>query len=96
MIEPAAYGVAVSFGPNTKNFRDIVRLLLDANAVSVLDEPEQMEHWLESMLSNPRQAQAFGHRAAQVAISHRGATRRTADALGKFLAKTDQQQSRAA
>src|SRR5207344_3013030 len=32
MLEPAAYGAAVCFGPNTKNFRDIVAALLDANA----------------------------------------------------------------
>ena len=30
MIEPAAYGAAVSFGPNTRNFRDIVAALLRA------------------------------------------------------------------
>ena len=29
MIEPAAYGAAVSFGPNTSNFRDVVALLLE-------------------------------------------------------------------
>ena len=28
MIEPAAYGAAVSFGPNTWNFRDVVGLLV--------------------------------------------------------------------
>ncbi len=28
MIEPAAYGAAVSFGPNTRNFRDIVAAML--------------------------------------------------------------------
>lgn len=28
MIEPAAYGVATSFGPNTRNFRDVVQLML--------------------------------------------------------------------
>ena len=28
MIEPAAYGAAVCFGPNTWNFRDIVAALL--------------------------------------------------------------------
>src|SRR5690606_20883116 len=30
MIEPAAYGVATCFGPNTRNFRDIVAALLAA------------------------------------------------------------------
>ena len=34
MIEPAAYGVAVSFGPNTQNFRDVVAALLAAKRPS--------------------------------------------------------------
>ena len=29
MIEPAAYGVATCFGPNTQNFRDVVAMLSD-------------------------------------------------------------------
>nr|MCS5629329.1 3-deoxy-D-manno-octulosonic acid transferase [Pirellulaceae bacterium] len=32
MIEPAAYGVTVCFGPNTSNFRDIVEMLLANSA----------------------------------------------------------------
>ena len=36
MIEPAAYGAAVSFGPNTWNFRDIVAALLAADAAVVV------------------------------------------------------------
>ena len=32
MIEPAAYGVATSFGPNTQNFRDVVEMLLGRDA----------------------------------------------------------------
>ncbi|MGC4007287.1 MAG: glycosyltransferase N-terminal domain-containing protein [Pirellulales bacterium] len=40
MIEPAAYGVATCFGPNTRNFRDVVALLLAADAtVVVADGP---------------------------------------------------------
>ena len=41
MIEPAAYGAAVSFGPNTRNFRDIVATMLARQAaVVVADEAE--------------------------------------------------------
>jgi 3-deoxy-D-manno-octulosonic-acid transferase len=32
MIEPAAFGAAVLFGPNTWNFRDIVRTFKESNA----------------------------------------------------------------
>ena len=36
MIEPAAYGAAVSFGPNTWNFRDIVAAMLAHDAAVVV------------------------------------------------------------
>ncbi len=36
MIEPAAYGAAVSFGPNTWNFRDIVAAMLARQAAVVV------------------------------------------------------------
>ena len=38
MIEPAAYGAAVSFGPNTRNFRDIVAALLAADSAVVVHD----------------------------------------------------------
>ena len=41
MIEPAAYGAAVSFGPNTWNFRDIVAAMLDRDAAVVVGDAEQ-------------------------------------------------------
>jgi len=36
MIEPAAYGAAVSFGPQTRNFRDVVRLMRQGQTVAAL------------------------------------------------------------
>ncbi len=38
MIEPAAYGVATCFGPNTWNFRDIVSVLLTAQGAEVVED----------------------------------------------------------
>ncbi|MBL9122031.1 MAG: 3-deoxy-D-manno-octulosonic acid transferase, partial [Planctomycetaceae bacterium] len=40
MIEPAAYGAAVSFGPSTRNFRDIVAALLGAEGAQVVQNGE--------------------------------------------------------
>jgi 3-deoxy-D-manno-octulosonic-acid transferase len=87
MIEPAGYGVCVSFGPNTQNFRDVVHLLLDSQAATVLDRPEDLSDWLQAMLTNERQAELLGCRAQDVAKEHRGATARTAQTLQQlFLA----------
>lgn len=85
MIEPAAYGVCTSFGPNTKNFQDIVRLLLDADSAKVLENPKDLLPWMIEMLENPEVANGFGQRARQVAFAHRGATHRTIDGLSRLL-----------
>ncbi len=42
MIEPAAYGAAVSFGPNTWNFRDIVAAMLDRHAAVVVGDERSL------------------------------------------------------
>jgi len=89
MIEPAGYGVCVSFGPNTQNFRDVVHLLLDAQAATVLDRPEDLSDWLQAMLTNERQSELLGSRAQEVAKEHRGATARTKQALEQRFLTAD-------
>ncbi|QDT00184.1 3-deoxy-D-manno-octulosonic acid transferase [Adhaeretor mobilis] len=85
MLEPAAYGAAVSFGPRTRNFRDIVRALLSAEAAEVLREPEDIEAFTRRCLDEPQWAAALGQRAQQVVASHQGATEKTVDLLEELL-----------
>jgi 3-deoxy-D-manno-octulosonic-acid transferase len=77
MIEPAAYGAAVSFGPQTRNFRDIVTALLAANAALVVGDGEQLEGFLQRCLEEPEFAAALGERAQRFVRSQLGATART-------------------
>lgn len=85
MIEPCAFGVATCFGPNTKNFRDIVHLLLQENACVQLDSPESLEPWIRSMIADREKRNALGGRAHQVAAKHRGALDRTIGGLLPWL-----------
>lgn len=85
MIEPAAYGVCTSFGPNTKNFRDIVQLLRDAECVTTIDQPDGLSTWVQDMLRDPKQAALLGAKARQVVLTHRGATDRTMAGIAPFL-----------
>ena len=81
MIEPAGYGAAVSFGPHTRNFRDITRLLLTAGAATrVADEPE-LETFVRRCLQNPAAAQTMGTRAANLVRSHQGSLQKTVQTL---------------
>lgn len=90
MIEPAAYGAAVAFGPNTRNFRDVVGLMLAADAAEVVRSGVELTAWAERQLSNREEAWARGERARQLVMSQLGATRRTLALLdGLFLPGLD-------
>ena len=79
MIEPAAYGVATSFGPNTKNFRDIVSTLLKADAARVVQTPDDLQAFVTACLKMPSEAKQLGLRAQALVESQLGATYRTAN-----------------
>ncbi len=77
MIEPAAYGAAVSFGPNTWNFRDIVTAMLEHDAAVVVHDREQFAQFVRRCLEEPAYAAALGRRAQCFVQSQLGATART-------------------
>ncbi len=85
VIEPAAYGKPVLVGPHVENFRQIVQIFLDAEAmVQVKDEEgllEQMGFWLRNLES----ARAVGQRARDVVLSNQGATQRTLEEIKHLL-----------
>jgi 3-deoxy-D-manno-octulosonic-acid transferase len=81
MLEPAAYGVATCFGPNTWNFRDIVSQLLAVDGVRVVNSAAEFEAFVSWALQRPEEAKALGERARQLVQSQQGATRRTVELL---------------
>ena len=86
MIEPAAYGAAISFGPNTRNFRDIVAALLERDAAVVVADGEQLLAFVRDCLLNPAAADARGRRAAELVHEQLGATDRTLELLRPLVA----------
>jgi 3-deoxy-D-manno-octulosonic-acid transferase len=81
MLEPAAYGAAVSFGPNTRNFRDIVAALLQADAAQVVDDPADLTRFVRRALEEPQFADRLGRNARELVQSQLGATARTIELL---------------
>lgn len=86
MIEPAAYGAAVSFGPNTKNFRDIVALLLQADAAVVVRSQQEFTDFVRRSLVDHEFAEKLGQRARDLVQAQLGATRRTIDLITDLVA----------
>jgi len=77
MIEPAAYGAAVSFGPNTRNFRDIVAAMLARDAAVVVADSRELARFVADCLRRPDDAATLGERARELALEQIGATERT-------------------
>ncbi len=77
MIEPAGYGVAVSFGPNTWNFRDIVGMLLNRQAAVVVQNESDLEAFVRRCIESPQFRQDLGARAQKLVVEQQGATHRT-------------------
>jgi 3-deoxy-D-manno-octulosonic-acid transferase len=78
MLEPAAYGAAVSFGPHTWNFKDEVARLRGAEAAVVVADGRELQAFVARCLDEPAFAAALGGRAAAFVASQRGATATTA------------------
>jgi 3-deoxy-D-manno-octulosonic-acid transferase len=89
MLEPAAYGVATCFGPNTWNFRDIVSQLLKADGAEVVHSEAELATFVRRALENPTWAVELGQRARQLVVSQQGATGRTVDLLLSLFENSD-------
>jgi 3-deoxy-D-manno-octulosonic-acid transferase len=85
MIEPAAYGAAVSFGPNTWNFRDIVATMLDHQAAVVVKDRAELESFLRRCLTDPAYVSELGLQAQSLVQAQLGATDRTLNLLAHLL-----------
>ncbi|MDR2642193.1 MAG: 3-deoxy-D-manno-octulosonic acid transferase [Planctomycetaceae bacterium] len=89
MIEPAAYGATVCFGPNTKNFRDIVDLLLRANGAKVIHDQRELEIFVRNCLESNQSVADLGINAQKLVKEQLGATERTLNILKNLLEKND-------
>jgi 3-deoxy-D-manno-octulosonic-acid transferase len=88
MIEPAAYGAAVLFGPNTWNFRDITEALLARGAALVVHDAAELTATVRRLASDASVRARLGATARQFVLSQQGATDRTIDLLGRLLGVT--------
>ncbi|HEV7279697.1 MAG TPA: 3-deoxy-D-manno-octulosonic acid transferase [Pirellulaceae bacterium] len=77
MLEPASYGAAVCFGPKTRNFRDVVEILLTSDAAQVVEDGEAMTCFVQRTLEDVSFRDTIGERAAETVRRHQGALERT-------------------
>lgn len=85
MLEPSGYGAAVSFGPNTRNFRKIAADLLRAHGAVVVADADELERFVRRCLEEPEYRKSLGTAARSLALANAGAARRTVELLGALL-----------
>lgn len=84
VLEPAQFGKAITVGPHTENFRDVIQIFSRDHAVMISDAAALGVLWTK-LLGDMVMRREFGQRAKQVMDSQEGATKRTLDALEVLL-----------
>jgi 3-deoxy-D-manno-octulosonic-acid transferase len=84
ILEPAQHGVPVLVGPNTSNFREIVRIFERGGAMTVVT-PGSLSGELRHLLAHREERLRLGQRAREMFLENTGATERTLRALQKLL-----------
>jgi 3-deoxy-D-manno-octulosonic-acid transferase len=84
ILEPAAQGKPVLFGPNMDNFSDSVQVLLGRGGIQVADA-EHFEALVNDLLARPETCAQLGELAAQAVRQVSGASQRNVDLVARLL-----------
>jgi 3-deoxy-D-manno-octulosonic-acid transferase len=84
ILEPAQHGVPVLVGPNTFNFREIVRIFERGGAITVVTAGS-LSGELRHLLAHREERLRLGQRAREMFLENTGATERTLLALQELL-----------
>jgi 3-deoxy-D-manno-octulosonic-acid transferase len=85
MIEPAAYGAAVLFGPHVWNFRRDAERLVDVGGAVQVADGAALRAAVERLLGDAGERAALGRAARGLVLSQQGATARTVELLSGLL-----------
>jgi 3-deoxy-D-manno-octulosonic-acid transferase len=85
MMEPAAYGASVMFGPHVANFRETVEQLLKHNGARQVADADELTRGLLADLDDPESAAARGAAGRDYVLAQHGATGRTLAALDRLV-----------
>jgi 3-deoxy-D-manno-octulosonic-acid transferase len=85
MMEPAAYGASVMFGPHTANFRETVDQLLRRNAARRVADADELTRGLLDDLEDPESAAARGAAGRHFVLAQNGASGRTLAELDRLV-----------
>ncbi|HVS38173.1 MAG TPA: 3-deoxy-D-manno-octulosonic acid transferase, partial [Gemmataceae bacterium] len=85
MIEPAAYGAAVVFGPHVWNFKEPARRLIECAAARQVNDAAELSGVIHELLDDPAERARMGSAARAFVQQQQGATGRTVELLGQLI-----------
>ncbi len=85
IIEPAMLGKPVVTGCELRNFRQVLKLLRDDNAVVTVADRDELENELDSLAGDSSRRENLGKQALEAVRRHCGATERTIQLCEKIL-----------
>jgi len=81
VLEPAAAGVPVLFGPHTEHFRELVDALVQAGGGECVSDATGLARTLGRMLADERSSREIGERGRRLVEANRGALERSVSLL---------------
>ncbi|NLH15276.1 MAG: hypothetical protein GX455_01725 [Phycisphaerae bacterium] len=87
MMEPAALGKCVIFGPHSFNFRQTVEALLEGGGALEVKDERQLFDTIRRCLNEPDYARRIADKGREVIRRNQGATVRTVEAIEALLTK---------
>jgi 3-deoxy-D-manno-octulosonic-acid transferase len=94
VLEAAQFGIPIAVGPHTENFRDIIRVFQQADALRVIT-PESLLPTVLLLLNDADERQRLGRGAREVMRSQEGATERCVAALLQLLPEASMSKTQA-
>lgn len=88
MLEPAAYGSAVVFGPHVWNFRDAATRLVNEGGAVQIKDAAMLEAAVLELVADQRKRKLLGATARKLVLSQQGATQKTLEALDFLVSPT--------
>jgi 3-deoxy-D-manno-octulosonic-acid transferase len=84
ILEPARHGVAIMTGPFTFNFREIIQIFSQSQALKTVSSANISQEMLQ-LLRDPAEQKRLGMKAKELFTQYAGATKKTLDALQPLL-----------
>jgi 3-deoxy-D-manno-octulosonic-acid transferase len=86
LLEPAQLGVATLSGPHQFSSPEIAKALLDARAVRIVADAEELSSVVSALAADPAARSALGEAARRAVAANRGALERVIALVGSLLA----------